>query len=148
MAHDFKKFPELRNDQLSEFYFESPHKQVFESFRAQVTKVNDGDTISVRWSERDFDFKVRFVNIAAPELSEDGGQESKSWLEKEILGEDVDIIINPKKRVGKWGRLIGNVLSGGLDVGDMSIIAGKSIPWEDRVAGSVPSLDVELRQGW
>src|SRR3990167_7651666 len=99
MAHDFVKFPELTDSQMAIYYFESPHKQIFDDFTAEVIKVHDGDTITMRWTERDFDFPVRFINIAAPELKEDGGKESQAWLEKMLLGNQVDIKINPENRV-------------------------------------------------
>ena len=138
--HDFNKFPELTNSQMDFYYFESPHKQIFENFTAKVVKVTDGDTIKVRWAERDFDFPVRFMNIAAPELKEKGGEESKSWLEEKILGEEVDIMINPKLRVEKWGRLLGYVNFLGMDVGEESIVFGHSKPWSQRNEGKLINL--------
>ncbi len=72
MAHDFVRFPELRNSQLDFYYWESPHKQIFEDFIATVVKVTDGDTIRVETDFRDFDFPVRFLDIAAPELRKKG----------------------------------------------------------------------------
>ena len=143
--HDFKKFPELTNDQMSMYYFQSPHKQITRDFFARVIKVHDGDTIRVQWNERDFDFPVRFANIAAPELNEDGGKESQKWLEDQILGEEVLIKINPNNRVGKWGRLIGYVNHLGMDVGEQSVRMGFSVPWEMRGRDfKVKTLDVIL----
>ena len=75
MAHDFVKFPELTNSQMDLYYFESPHKQLSEDFQAEVVKVHDGDTITLRCAERSFDFPLRIINIAAPELNQDGGME-------------------------------------------------------------------------
>ena len=132
MDHDFKAFPELTNNQMQTDYFNSPHKQIFEDFSAEVVKVHDGDTITLRWSERDFDFPIRFANIAAPELKEDGGPESQEWLESMLLGKEIDIKINPDNRVEKWGRLLGNVVIGGIDIGEMSVMNNKSVPWEQR----------------
>ncbi len=118
MAHDFKRFPELTNGQMQLYYFQSPHKQIFENFRGRVDTVIDGDTIKMEWRERDFVFPVRFANTQAPELSEVGGEKAKSWLEERLEGEEVEIIIDYKNRVGKWGRLIGRVEQGGMDVGE------------------------------
>ena len=132
MEHDFKNFPELTNSQLRVFYFESPHKQIVDNFTAHVVKVHDGDTITLRWEERDFDFPLRFINIAAPELDEDGGDKSKSWLEQLLLDQDVDIIIDRDNRVEKWGRLLGNVMFEGLDVGQQSIFNGTAISWSEK----------------
>ena len=129
--HDFKRFPELTNSQMDIYYFDSPHKQITEDFRAKVVKVTDGDTIRVLWDERDFDFPIRLANLAAPELEERGGKESQNFLEKEILGEDVDIIIT-KTRVEKWGRLLAYVINRGLNMGDHSINLGHAVSWRER----------------
>jgi len=126
MEHNFKQFPELTNSQMQLYYFESPHKQILEGFNAKVVGVHDGDTIRVKWTERDFDFPIRFSNILAAEMNEEGGKESQSWLESQILGEEVEIVINKKNRVGKWGRLLGQVRHKGFDMGELSIQNDKS----------------------
>ena len=125
-THDFKRFPELTNFQMGLYYFDSPHKQIGEDFFAKVVKVSDGDTIRVTTDFRDFSFPIRFSNILAAELDEPGGIESQSWLEKEILNEEVEIILHPS-RVEKWGRLLAQVRHKGFDMGEMSIENGKSI---------------------
>ena len=129
--HDFKRFPELTNSQMQIHYFQSPHKQILEPITARVVKVTDGDTIRVEWSERDFDFPVRMADIAAAELDEKGGPESQSWLEKQILEEEVTIIPT-KSRVEKWGRLLANVLFFGRDMSQESIAAGHAASWQGR----------------
>lgn len=143
--HDFNKFPELTNNQMALYYFNSPHKQITESFRAKVVKVIDGDTIKVKWEERDFEFPVRFMNTAAPERNEEGGQESARWLESEILNEEVDIIIDPDNRVGKWGRILGDVHHMGMSVNNKSVMLGFAVPWEQRKEAQLPNLDQELK---
>jgi len=125
MPHDFKNFPELTNNQLQFYYHESPHKQIVnEGILAKVVKVVDGDTIKVIWEERDFDFRVRFLNTQAPEMNEENGREAQQWLEKIILGEEVYIQVNPNLRVGKWGRLLGEVIFEGLNLNEQSIREG------------------------
>ena len=131
MAHDFKRFPELTNNQLSIYYWESPHRQITEDFVAEVVKVHDGDTITVRWDERDFDFPIRFANLAAPEMNQPGGKESQKWLESQILGEEVEINIT-KSRVEKWGRLLGDIIFRGMSMSNMSIATGHGIRWDER----------------
>ncbi len=126
MAHDFKRFPELTNSQMAFYYFDSPHQQIAEDFMAKVVRVIDGDTIRVKADFRSFDFPIRFSNILAAELDEKGGIESKSWLESQILGEEVEIIVNPNNRVEKWGRLLGQVRHKGFDMGELSIQNDKS----------------------
>ncbi len=146
MPHDFNRFPELTNSQFSTYYFDSPHRQITEDFRAKVVKVSDGDTIKVRWYGRNFDFPIRFINIAAPEKKDSGGKESQNWLENLLLGQMVDIGINPDLRVEKWGRLLGYVSFNGMDVGERSILAGKSIPWGSRNDGKMPDLEKVIPQ--
>lgn len=130
--HDFKAFPELTNRQMEIYYFESPHKQIMESFSGKVVKITDGDTIHVKWSERKKPVVVRFIDIAAPELDERGGLASKNWLEKQIMNEEVDIIVKPKLRVGKWGRIIGRIIFFGIDINMASIENGHAVAWEAR----------------
>jgi endonuclease YncB( thermonuclease family) len=130
VVHDFKRFPELTDHQMMFYYSESPHKQITENFSATVVRVHDGDTITLKWSERDFNFPLRFINIAAPELSEAGGEASKSWLEQQLIGKEVDIFINKKNRVEKWGRILGFVYLDGLDIGMQSVFNGTAITWE------------------
>jgi len=142
MAHDFKRFPELTNSQMAFYYFDSPHQQIAEDFWAKVIKVIDGDTIRVTCDFRDFSFPIRFSNIMAAELNEKGGVESQSWLESQILGEEVEIIINPKNRVGKWGRLLGQVRHKGFDMGELSIINQKSINLQEE-KDPIPDLIIK-----
>ena len=119
MAHDFKRFPELTNNQMNLYYFDSPHQQIAEDFWAKVEKVHDGDTIRVSVPFRDFSFPIRFSNIMAKELSE-GGHAGRDFLAKLILGAEVEIILD-KKRVGKYGRLLGRVMHKGFDIGEEMI---------------------------
>ncbi len=126
MAHDFKRFPELTNSQMQFYYFESPHRQITEDFWGKVTDVHDGDTIKVKWSEREKPVIVRLLGIAAAELDEIGGKESQSWLEEQILGEYIQVKIEPKLRVEKWGRILGNIISFGMNINQLSIESGYS----------------------
>ena len=127
MAHDFKNFPELTNNQMKFYYWDSPHRQITEDFFGEVVDVHDGDTIKVKWDEREKPVNIRLANIAAPELDELGGIQSQKWLEDEILGEYVQININPALRVGKWGRIIGEIISMGINVNQMSMDNGHSV---------------------
>ena len=131
MAHDFKLFPELTNNQMLIYYFESPHKQIVEPITAKVVRVIDGDTMMVKWTERDFNFPVRFAELAAPELDEERGLESKMWLESEILGEEVEILPT-RTRVERWGRLLANVIFLGMDISAKSIDNGQAVSWKNR----------------
>lgn len=144
MMHDFKKFPELANSQMEIYYFTSPHKQIVEDFSARVVKVHDGDTITLRTNFRDFDFPLRFLNTNAPELNEVGGKESKEWLAERIEGKEVEIKINPKQRVGKYGRLLGIVMCAGLNMNDASIREGMATEFKNKDEGKIPNINVEM----
>jgi endonuclease YncB( thermonuclease family) len=139
MVHDFKRFPELTNNQMTLYYWESPHKQITDNFHCQVVKVVDGDTVNVKWSERDFTFPVRFANTNAPEMSE-GGEDAKRWMTDKLQGKNIEVRINPAKRVGKYGRILGNVIFGGMDVGEESIINGHATPFTNRDEGEIPNI--------
>ena len=147
MAHDFKRFPELRANQIDIYYFESPHKQIFEDFMAKVIKVVDGDTIRLKCGFRDFDFPFRFFGINAPEMNEAGGKESKEFLESLILDKEVLIIINPKHRVEKWGRLLGEVMHRGFNIGDVMMMSGKATTFKARHEDKVMDLNFILKEG-
>ena len=131
IGHDFKRFPELTNNQMGLYYFDSPHKQVPERFFAKVVGVHDGDTARVKWEGRDFDFPIRIADIAAPEIDEQGGEASQSWLEKRILKEEVTIIPT-KQRVERWGRLLAYVIFLGMNMSAQSIDAGHATSWKGR----------------
>lgn len=118
MAHDFKKFPELTNNQMNLYYFDSPHQQIAEDFDAKVYKVHDGDTVRLYTGFRDFTFPLRISNILAPELNEKGGERSRDHLKELIENQQVEIIINKNNRVGKYGRLLGEIRHKGFDVGE------------------------------
>lgn len=143
--HDFKRFPELANAQMSFYYWASPHKQIFNDFRAICTKVIDGDTIRVKWSERDFEFPIRMLDTNAPEMNEEGGEVSRSWLEKQILNKEIEIIIDANQRVGKWGRLLGTIMQGGLNINQQSIIQGFATSFENRNEGKLPDINKVIK---
>ena len=149
VQHDFKNFPELTDNQMELFYFKSPHKQITEDFKAKVVKVIDGDTIRVKTNFRDFDFPVRFLDVAAPELKE-GGRDSQKWLEKRIMGEEIMIEIDKENRVGKWGRLLGRIIWKGLNMNQAIINAGKAVRWEERNNGVVDinKMLKEIKRQW
>ena len=132
--HNFKLFPELTNSQMQFYYFDSPHKQIIEDFEGKVVKITDGDTIHVKWAEREKPVVIRFIDIAAPEMKERGGAESRNWLEKQIMNEEVRVLIQPKLRVGKWGRIIGRIIHMGQDINKMSMEQGFSVPFQKGMA--------------
>jgi len=127
MAHDFKRFPELTNNQMNLYYLDSPHQQIAEDFDAKVVKVTDGDTIRVETHFRDFDFPIRISNLMAAELNEKGGERSREHLRGLIEGKSIEVIVNKDNRVGKWGRLLGEVRESGFDIGTQMIEEGFAV---------------------
>lgn len=129
--HNFKLFPELTNAQVPFYYAQSPHTQIFRDFRANVQKVTDGDTIRVTCDFRDFNFPIRLADINTEEMAE-GGAEAKEWLKNRIEGLEVIIEIDHKNRVGKYGRLIGKIISNGMNINHELIIAGHAKQFSKR----------------
>lgn len=144
LDHDFEKFPELTDAQMELFYFDSPHKQITEDFRAEVISVHDGDTIKVMWDERDFPFTIRPSDISAPEIQEPGGIAGREWLRERIEGEEVDILINPENRVDRWGRILGEVIHRGISMNEDIVRVGKALPWRERTSVLLPDFSEEL----
>ena len=145
--HDYYKYPELTNKQIEEYGMFSPHPQITNDFNAKVEKVVDGDTIRLSCEGRNFIFPLRFLNINAPEMNE-GGEEAKTWLKNLIEGTEVMIKINRQNRVGKYGRLLGMVLSMGMDVGQMMLDTGRAVPF-GRNQGEITDINKVLRmQQW
>ena len=133
MAHDFKRFPELTNNQMNLYYFDSPHQQIAEDFDARVVKVHDGDTIRVECDFRDFSFPIRFSNIMAAELSE-GGHASRDHLKSLIEGALIEVIIDKANRVGKYGRLLAMIKHKGFDVGEQMKADGHAVGvWQEQL---------------
>lgn len=143
--HDWKKYPELRNNEIEEFGLLSPHEQILRDFDATVVKVHDGDTVTLRCSFRDFDFPLRFSSIDAPELSTGiAGDEARAYLSQLCLGVEVVVLIDRFNRVEKWGRLLGDVVVGGVNVGETMVHMGFATPFNLRREGSLPDLNKVL----
>jgi endonuclease YncB( thermonuclease family) len=135
MAHDFDRFPELTNNQMNLYYFDSPHQQIAEDFDAKVAKVHDGDTITLEVGFRDFTFPLRMSNLLAPELNEKGGVRSRDRLRALLLGKTIEVIVNKDNRVGKYGRLLGEVRESGFDIGEQMIQEGFAVALDEEQPG-------------
>ena len=144
MAHDFKRFPELTNNQMNMYYFDSPHQQIAEDFDAKVVNVHDGDTVTLEVGFRDFTFPLRMSNLMAAELNEEGGIRSRNHLKNMIEGAMVEIIINKMNRVGKYGRLLGEVRYKGFDVGTQMIQDGFAVSLDEEQPGIKPLLLLDV----
>ena len=106
-----------QSNQMILSYVPSEHKQITGDFLATVVKVHDGDTVTLRTAFRDFDFPLRVANINAPEMNA-GGEHARDWLSERVLGKEVLVVINKDNRVGKYGRLIGEIFANGLNLGE------------------------------
>jgi endonuclease YncB( thermonuclease family) len=144
--HDFKKFPELKKRQVQIYYFNSPIKQIFNNFFAKVIRVIDGDTIRVKSDDRDKSFPIRFIKNAAAEINERGGVRSKNWLEKQINNEIVEVVIDKNNRVGKWGRILGEIYFKGRSINDESISMGYSVVFGELQKGTIPDFQMEMEE--
>ena len=134
--HDYKEFPELYNNEIRDFGLSSPHIQITEDFDATVVKVVDGDTVRLKTSFRDFEFPLRMVGLDAPEMNA-GGKFARDWLKAKILNAKVKIIVDRKNRVDKYGRLLGRLIYGGLDVGQEEVNLAIAVPFEQRKEGLI-----------
>lgn len=141
--HDYNKYPELRNSEIEVLQFTSPHKQITEDFEAVVVKVHDGDTITLQTDFRDFKFPLRFLGIDAPEMNA-GGEVARDWLKNRILNQTIKVLIDRKNRVGKYGRLLGKVFYGGMDIGEEEIRLGLATTFDNRRETELPNLNKEL----
>jgi len=87
-----------------------------------VLRVIDGDTFEVIYKgDRD---KVRFVDIAAAEMSEPGGREAKAALARLIEGQVVRLEIDSRRPRDSYGRILAKVYLGDMDVGRRMIDDG------------------------
>ena len=145
--HDFVNFPELPNSKMDTHYFLSPHKQIFEDFHATVVKVVDGDTVRLETDFRDFDFPLRILGIDSLELHE-GGQDAKEYLKDVMEGQDVEVVIDSKQRVEKWGRLLGDIIFNGILLSEDMLRRGYAIPFDRRREGQIPHMEKIFKEQW
>jgi len=117
------------------YYFDSPHQQIAEDFDARVLRVVDGDTVRLEVGFRNFDFPLRLSNLLAPELNEAGGVRSRNRLRSLIEGKLVEEIVNKANRVGKWGRLLGEVRERGFDIGQQMVQEGFAVSLDEEQPG-------------
>ena len=68
----------------------------------------------------------------------EGGEEARTWLKDRIEGEEVEIKINPRNRVDKYGRLLGDVFHRGMIVSEEMGYLGLVVPFGQREEGKVP----------
>lgn len=89
------------------------------TYEGKVVGVADGDTVTLLMSGRQI--RVRLAEIDAPEKRQPYGQRSKQSLSDLVYGKQVKV--NQQDR-DRYGRVVGRVYAGGLDVNAEQIKRG------------------------
>ena len=99
-------------------------------YKAWVTKVYDGDTITVDidlgfhiWMKKE---KIRLYRINTPEVrgaERPQGLKSRDWLREQILEKEVTLVTYRDKK-GKYGRWLADVMFDGICINDELIKQG------------------------
>ena len=106
--------------------------------------MHDGDTMTLKTEFRDFEFPLRLLNVDTRELNE-GGEDARDFVKGLVEGVDVFVRIDRDNRVGKYGRLLGDVVVGGLSLGESLVRLGFAVPFDERNQGKLPDLNKDLR---
>ena len=108
---------------------------VWADFNGKVVGVADGDTIAVL-RER-VQVKVRLVEIDAPEKAQAFGNRSRQALAALVHGQEVLVV---EKGIDKYGRTLGRVYRGDLDVNAEQVQQGMA--WVYRKYSRDEKLDL------
>ena len=93
--------------------------QVGETFTASVTRVTDGDTITV--ARHGSTVRIRLDGIDTPETDQPFGSDATAFTTARVLHQEVTITV---RDVDRYGRLVSRVLIAGVDVSVALITAG------------------------
>lgn len=88
-----------------------PHQVQAETFRGEVIKILDGDTVDVLVKRTPV--RIRLAEIDAPEKSQPYGQRSRQALSAIVFRKVVDVVTSDKDR---YGRVIGTLFLQGNNV--------------------------------
>lgn len=92
-------------------------------FSAQVMKIHDGDTVTVTDSQYK-NHKLRLYAIDAPELAQEGGQDSMRNLSKMLPKKtQVTVVVENKDR---YGREVSTIYKGDVNINREQIRAGQA----------------------
>lgn len=99
-------------------------------YKAYVTKVYDGDTITVNI---DLGFSIQFVKqtfrlsrINTPEVrgeEREEGLKSRDYLRSRILEQEI-VIVTEKDKKGKYGRYLAEIYIDNVNINDELVIKG------------------------
>ena len=84
--------------------------------QATVTKVVDGDTVWVRFSNGSEE-KVRLIGIDTPETGQCGFEEAKQELQQLVLNQEVSLVVGTPDDRDRYERLLRYIDIDGLDTG-------------------------------
>ena len=94
--------------------------------QAIVTKVVDGDTVWVKFSNGSEE-KVRLIGIDTPETGQCGFEPAKKELETFVLNQEVSLVVGSPDNRDKYERLLRYIDINGLDAGLELIKQGLAI---------------------
>ena len=93
--------------------------QVGEVFTAPVTRVADGDTITV--TRGGAAVRIRLDGIDTPEANQPFGREASAFLSARVLHQHVTVTV---KEIDRYGRFVSRVSVGGEDLSLSLVAAG------------------------
>ena len=97
----------------------SVYAQVGETFMASVTRVADGDTVTVFHDGGSI--RIRLEGIDTPELDQSFGTQAHAFTSSRVLGEEVTIAV---RDVDRYGRLVSRMYLGEIDLSLALVSAG------------------------
>lgn len=113
-----------------------------QTISGQVVKIADGDTLTIVNAERR-QIRVRLAEIDAPESHQPFGARSKQSLSELCFGKVAEIKDNGRDR---YGRTIGNIRCGGIDVNAEQVRRGMAWVYDRYVKDrSLYTLQMEAR---
>ena len=104
-------------------------------YRASVERIVDGDTIHCTLDLGCGVFKketLRLWGINAPELrgrDSDAGIASREWLISKLTPHDYVTIRTHKDKSGKYGRLLGDIWVGGINLNTQMVRDGMAVEY-------------------
>jgi|CXWL01.1.fsa_nt_gi endonuclease YncB( thermonuclease family) len=91
-----------------------------EDYNGKIVGVTDGDTVTLLTAQME-EIKIRLAGIDAPEKDQAFGQKAKQMLSDLIFNREVRI---EKEDVDKYGRTVGHIYLGDLDINLLMISQG------------------------
>jgi len=104
-------------------------------YRATVTGVHDGDTVTIT-IDLGFDTAlvgkaVRLAGINAPELRTPAGKAAQQWLCSRLVGK-VITLQSFKDKTEKYGRILGDIWLDGVHINEEIVSAGHAVVWNGK----------------